>query len=313
MEKNMNYIDRQFYKLTDEIKSLSAKELFEKIKRNFLFLPQNFQQIFENYFKKYDFWGSLSLNDNDFNEIYLKADVLKKHINDFIWLYRKLFDYSSKFLLYAILRNWVYYDFTSLKKSLSTTKHHYFDLDIIPRCKNVVFIDVGAYVGDTVLDFVDCYGSDCYKRIYCYEITQSILPTLQGNLKNLPCIKIKPFGVSDKTCERFIDLNAFSSSANKTSQNGKDKIKCVALDDDIKQKVDIIKMDIEGDELKALKGCKGHIMREKPLLLISVYHKNQHLYQIAKLIHQYNKNYKFYLRNYGGEFYPTEIVLYATN
>ena len=77
----MNYIDRQFYKLTDEIKSLSAKELFEKIKRNFLFLPQNFQQIFENYFKKYDFWGSLSLNDNDFNEIYLKADVLKKHIN----------------------------------------------------------------------------------------------------------------------------------------------------------------------------------------------------------------------------------------
>ena len=82
MEKNMNYIDRQFYKLTDEIKSLSAKELFEKIKRNFLFLPQNFQQIFESYFKKYDFWGSLSLKDDDFNEIYFDNRRSKKICNN---------------------------------------------------------------------------------------------------------------------------------------------------------------------------------------------------------------------------------------
>ena len=70
-------------------------------------------------------------------------------------------------------------------------------------------------------------------------------------------------------------------------------------------------MDIEGDELSALKGAKEHIKNDCPKLLISVYHNNNHLWQIPRLIYRYNKDYKFFLRYYGGDLYPTEVVLFA--
>lgn len=79
------------------------------------------------------------------------------------------------------------------------------------------------------------------------------------------------------------------------------------------EKIDLIKMDIEGDELLALKGAKTHIKNDNPILLVSIYHKNNHLWQIPQYIHSINKNYKFYLRYYGGEIYPTEIILFAIN
>lgn len=308
---SMNYIDKNFYKLTNEIKSLTQDELFQKIKRNYLFLPEHFKKIFEDYFKRFTFWGTLSQNLDDYTEIQLKAKVLKTHINDFIWLYKKLEDYTSKFLLYSIIRNWVYYDFTSLKKSISTKKYHYFDLDIIPKCKNEVFVDVGAYVGDTTLDLINCYGEDCYKKIFCYEITKNMLPVLNKNLNSYNNIVLRHAGLRDKNSNIFLDENFQDVSANRTALKGSEKVACVTLDDDVKQQVSMIKMDIEGDELRALKGCKKHIMKDKPKLLISIYHKNEHYFQIARLINLYNKNYKFYLRNFGSELYPTEIVLYA--
>lgn len=308
---SMNYIDKNFYKLTNEIKSLTQDELFQKIKRNYLFLPEHFKKIFEDYFKRFTFWGTLSQNLDDYTEIQLKAKVLKTHINDFIWLYKKLEDYTSKFLLYSIIRNWVYYDFTSLKKSLSTQQYHYFDLDIIPKCKNEVFVDVGAYVGDTTLDLINCYGEDCYKKIFCYEITKNMLPVLNKNLNSYNNIVLRHAGLRDKNSNIFLDENFQDVSANRTALKGSEKVACVTLDDDVKQQVSMIKMDIEGDELRALKGCKKHIMKDKPKLLISIYHKNEHYFQIARLINLYNKNYKFYLRNFGSELYPTEIVLYA--
>lgn len=70
-------------------------------------------------------------------------------------------------------------------------------------------------------------------------------------------------------------------------------------------------MDIEGDELKALFGSQKHIINDTPKLLISVYHKNNHLWQIPLLINSYNNNYNYYLRCYGNYLYPTEIVFFA--
>lgn len=307
----MNYVDKDFKKLICDIKSLNEEKLFEKIKRNYDFLPESLKKNYENYFHRFSFWGSLSREKNDYTELWLKAKVLKCHVNDFVWLYKKLADYSSKFLLYAIIRNWIYYDFTSLKKSISKTKYHYFDLDIIPQCKDEVFVDVGAYVGDTSLDFINCYGENSYKKIYCYEITKRMLPILNKNLNYYNNIVLRHAALRDKKSSIYLDENFQDVSANRTALKGTEKVESVILDEDVKERVSMIKMDIEGDELKALKGCKKHIQKDRPKLLISVYHKNEHYFQIARLIHSYKKNYKFYLRNYGGELYTTEIVLFA--
>ena len=52
------------------------------------------------------------------------------------------------------------------------------------------------------------------------------------------------------------------------------------LDNDIKEEVTIIKSDIEGSEVKALIGARGHIINEHPKLLISIYHSNDDVWQI---------------------------------
>lgn len=311
MQKINNIHDRNFYQLIDSISSLSEENLLFKIKFNYSFLPKNIKTSLENYFDKYKFWGSLHEDNLDYDEIERKAKTIKKHIKDFVWLYEKLEDDSSKFLLHAILNNFINYDFTSLQKTLNQKYHHYFDFDILPKMKEEVFADIGSYTGDTVLDFIKCYGENSYKKIYCYEITTDIIPTLKNNLINYKNIEIKSLAVSNKSKTLYVDENSTSNSANKTKNKGKIKIEAKSLDEDIKEKISLIKMDIEGDEELALMGAKKHIQNDTPKLLISLYHNNNHYFKLPKLIYSYNKNYKFYLRNYGGNLYPTEIVLFA--
>ena len=311
MQKINNIHDRNFYQLVDSISNLSEENLLFKIKFNYSFLPKNIKTSLENYFDKYKFWGSLHEDNLDYDEIERKAKTIKKHIKDFVWLYEKLEDDSSKFLLHAILNNFINYDFTSLQKTLNQKYHHYFDFDILPKMKEEVFADIGSYTGDTVLDFIKCYGEKSYKKIYCYEITNDIIPTLKNNLINYKNIEIKSLAVSNKSKTLYIDENTTSNSANKTKNKGKIKIEAKSLDEDIKEKISLIKMDIEGDEELALMGAKKHIQNDTPKLLISLYHNNNHYFKLPKLIYSYNKNYKFYLRNYGGNLYPTEIVLFA--
>lgn len=73
----------------------------------------------------------------------------------------------------------------------------------------------------------------------------------------------------------------------------------------------MIKMDIEGFEYKALEGSKKHIKKTHPKLLISVYHNHDDIYRIPKLIENICSEYKFYLRFYGTNLFPTEIVLFG--
>mgnify|MGYP002797328059 FL=1 len=311
MQKINNIHDKNFYQLVDSISSLSEEDLLFKIKFNYSFLPKNIKTSLENYFDKYKFWGSLHEDNLDYDEIERKAKTIKKHIKDFVWLYGKLEDDSSKFLLHAILNNFINYDFTSLQKTLNQKYHHYFDFDILPKMKEEVFADIGSYTGDTILDFIKCYGENSYKKIYCYEITTDIIPTLKNNLINYKNIEIKSLAVSNKSKTLYVDENSTSNSANKTKNKGKIKIEAKSLDEDVKEKISLIKMDIEGDEELALMGAKKHIQNDTPKLLISLYHNNNHYFKLPKLIYSYNKNYKSYLRNYGGNLYPTEIVLFA--
>lgn len=168
---------------------------------------------------------------------------------------------------------------------------------------------MGAYIGDTTLDFINSYGTDSYKKIYCYEMTKKSLESAKKNLNTYDNIIFKNFAVSDKNGKLYMCENGYSSSANQISTNGEIEVDCVSLDNDISEKITTIKMDIEGGEKKALKGCKNHIIDESPNLLISVYHNNSDIIEIPNMISGYNKNYKFYLRYYGGPLYATEIVL----
>ena len=305
----MNYIDKKFNDLMRMLNSMDEISLRNYILCKYQYAPVWYQQNTKAYFERFNYWGQIDLAAENTEYFDMKAHDIIKGLDKINWLYHRLKDYSSKALLYAILENWVNCNTEVLKSTVDTRFRHYFDLDLLPRFRGAVMADLGAYVGDSALDFINTYGVKAYRKIYCYEITEPIFCKLQSNLmpyRNIDC-RLKAAGAEAGTVG--ISPNPTDASSNCTGIG--DTVERVTLDDDIKEKISIIKMDIEGDEPNALIGAKNHITNDKPVLLISVYHRNSHLWELPAMIAEFNPNYNYYLRNYGGTVYPTEIVLIA--
>ena len=60
--------------------------------------------------------------------------------------------------------------------------------------------------------------------------------------------------------------------------------------------VDFIKLDIEGEEEKALEGGRETICRFEPKLLISVYHRTSDYWIILRKVFSIRDDYKVYMR-----------------
>lgn len=73
--------------------------------------------------------------------------------------------------------------------------------------------------------------------------------------------------------------------------------------------IDLIKLDVEGCEISALKGASRTISERKPKLAISVYHKKEDLVEIPELLLSLNPSYKFSLSINNPSF--IDVVLYA--
>ena len=81
----------------------------------------------------------------------------------------------------------------------------------------------------------------------------------------------------------YIREGTTSSSCAIDSLEG-EEVQIVTIDDDIQDKVTMIKMDIEGSEQSAIKGCRKHIVKDKPKLLVCVYHNNEDIWKIPRMI-----------------------------
>ena len=104
------------------------------------------------------------------------------------------------------------------------------------------------------------------------------------------------------------------ASASKLSQGelpDAETVEVVALDDDIREPLTLIKMDIEGAEQSALRGCARHIREDRPKLALSVYHNFEDLWKLPRMIEELVPGYRFYLRYHGGTGWPSEITLLA--
>ena len=307
----MNQIDQKFKELVVEISRKKKEEIFNKIKETYNNQHPDIKTALENYFKTFNYWGKLEERKGEYETLYLRACSLKEHIEDYIWLYNKLEDYRSKKLLYAILNNWYDFDIVTTKTSLERNYEQYWDLDIIKPSSNEIIVDIGAYVGDSILSYIRNYGLGQYKKIYAYEITPESIELLKNNTRYYPNIEIRKKAVLETSRKVYMNINQESSSANQIAEEGEEILDGVKIDDDIIEPISMIKMDIEEAEVKAIIGCQQQIKENTPKLLLSVYHNYEDLWKIPRMIDELNGNYKFYLRCYGTELFPTEIILYA--
>ena len=307
---NLNWLDKKTKELISELKLFSEKEIYEHIREKLKMVPVDTQESVSKFLDNFSFWGSFHPTENDFSTLERLSKFLKENSEKFEKMYQSLEDYRSKKIFYAILNNWYNYDFINLEQVMEKCFSHYFDLDIIPSCQEEVFVDLGAFNGDTVEDFIKIYG-DNYKKIYAYEMTEQSMRELKERVKNYPRIIYEQKAVSDEVGMGSIIIHEISTSSNQLELEEIGEIEVTSLDNDINEKITMIKMDIEGSELKALKGAENHIIKDKPKLLLSVYHGYEELLTLWEYLEKLDLSYHYYLRYYGGPIFPTEIVLFA--
>jgi hypothetical protein len=75
-------------------------------------------------------------------------------------------------------------------------------------------------------------------------------------------------------------------------------------------RLDLIKTDIEGAEMGALRGAEQTLRRFRPNLALSVYHKDSDFVEMPGYLEGLNLGYRFYLDHF--TIYGEETVLFAT-
>lgn len=309
-----NLIDRKFLSLLEYVWQHSSQELFETLlaglKKWEQYSPENYKG-FVSYFSQYPLWGTLDPACDDYSTLRQRVSVLKQHSYDFLWLYRRMEDYLSKRTLYAILANWILLDLEELS-NVKSIFSDYWEPDIFPDNHGDILVDVGAFIGDSIFQYVQMYGTG-YQKIYAYEISADSSALLHKNVEamGLHDVIIRRKGVGAIPGKMFVSSSQSDSSANQLSSMGdeQEQVEVVPLDEDIADKVTFIKMDIEGAEQTALLGCERIIREYHPKLAICTYHGYEDIWKIPLIIDSMYPEYKFYMRHYGGNLIPTEFVL----
>jgi FkbM family methyltransferase len=310
-----NQIDIEFDRLLEFIKERDITQIIAAVKQNLRHFCATNNQLYNNsmnFINEHKLWGTYYPEKEDYELAENRAHALVEHLDDFEWFYKILKDSRSKRILVNILYYWLMSDPKKIEQIQDRTFNQYFDLDIIKCSESEVFVDIGGYIGDTLVNYAKTYGNSCYKRMYSYEIVPANIEYIKENIKlfHLDNVIIKEKGASNRNGTMYLSSNMVSSII-QLSENGTFAVPIVKIDDDIEEKVTFIKMDIEGGEEEALLGCLAKIKENHPKLALSVYHNHKDIWKLARIIYEADPSYHFYMRYYGSAVLPTEYIIYA--
>ena len=183
----------------------------------------------------------------------------------------------------------------------------YFGLPFFNREQHDFFLDCGCLDGGSTHDFIQwCDGN--YKKIYAFEPDNHSFLRCQDNLKGLKNVDLLNAGLWDET--GILHFRNDGNGASKIDDTGCAEVQVMSIDHLLKgEKATFIKMDIEGAELKALKGAENTIKTFYPKLAISVYHKWVDLIEISEYLMRIAPDYHYAIRTHTSSF--SETVLYA--
>jgi FkbM family methyltransferase len=180
-----------------------------------------------------------------------------------------------------------------------------------------VVIDAGGCYGDTALYFAHEVGET--GKVYSFEFMPDSLVIFEKNMALNPelsrRINLVRMPLWSKSAEPlFVEGSGPGTRVvPKASRPDATRVETLTIDDlassEKLDRVDFIKMDIEGAELEALRGAENTIRRFRPKLAISVYHNFNDYWEIPLYIDSLGLGYKFSLRHF--TIHAEESVLFA--
>jgi FkbM family methyltransferase len=155
------------------------------------------------------------------------------------------------------------------------------------------FVDLGAYNGDTVREFLKATGEK-YSHITAFEPDSRNYKKLALFCENYPNTTCHNIGAhSHKDTLIFADRGGRNSSLFKEGRQIETQVNSV---DNLCENPTVIKFDVEGAESLAITGCEKSIKQYKPKLLISAYHRNEDIFSLPLKVLSIRNDYKIYLR-----------------
>ena len=191
---------------------------------------------------------------------------------------------------------------------------------VTKQCKSTVAIDCGAWVGDTAIMLND-YG---FSEIHCFEPHPTTVETLKTNLranKNNGNFRIHHKAVGNTCSTLMMADEGYLGGGSKITDSGSIPVETVTLDSFWKstKRVGLLKLDVEGFEENVLEGAIKLIKRDKPILLIAVYHEDAspgQMIRVQQFINDLKLGYKFIFRGMQpdyGMIYEYDLICYIDN
>ena len=197
----------------------------------------------------------------------------------------------------------------------SEADHQYFDFPSLFH-RGTAFVDGGCLDCRTSYLFADwCDGE--YSKIFAFEPDPVSYAICENNLagREIRDFHLVRAGLSDHDGEVTFRSGLYGCSHIAEKDGAEDKnliaVPVTTIDRTVgAERVGFIKMDIEGAEFDALHGAESVIVRDKPLLAISVYHRTGDMLAIMDYLHELVPEYRFWLRHYS--IGVADTVLYAS-
>lgn len=186
----------------------------------------------------------------------------------------------------------------------------YFADDLYAALADEIFVDCGAFDGDSVQEFLK-RRSGSFGQIIAIEPDPENCKALEARVASLPIElgrKIKIVQNAAGSRREIVTFNVTGTAGSSIGQ-GNYQVSSIPLDELSDFNPTLIKMDIEGAEPDAILGASNLIRKSMPVMAVCLYHAQEHLWQIPLLIQSISNNYKFFLRRYSDECWET--VCYA--
>lgn len=167
--------------------------------------------------------------------------------------------------------------------------------DIIRLGKNDIYIDMGAYNGDTVLEFAELTGGS-YEHIYAMEPDTRNFRKLGKSTDGMERITaVNAAAWNEDTELTFSDRSGRNS---KLTDGSGVKLKTVRAmrGDSLCDSATFIKMDVEGAEKQALEGCAASLEKGAKLIC-ALYHRTEDIFALPLQVHELNPSLKLYIRH----------------
>lgn len=221
---------------------------------------------------------------------------LAKYQEELLEVYTNLADEKSREVFASTLNYKLSGKLTYLQSI--TTQREKDCQQIFHFSKEETYVDLGAYDGDTIKEFLKYTDSD-YRKIVALEPDGKNFRKLQRFVEETGLERLQLLNKGIWNAEGTLSFAASGGRQSALQSDGKVGVLVDSVDHIMQgQQVSYMKLDVEGAEFEALSGAAQTIGKWAPKLFVAAYHRDNDLWRLPLLLWQLNKNYNIYLRKH---------------